>query len=71
VLLSAFGEKGIEFEVFCMVANVARTGSVKSDIYFDVLKRFKEAGITLAAAGRPEMWVHNADEKPASPSAKA
>jgi small-conductance mechanosensitive channel len=61
VLLSAFGEKGIDFDVYAMVPNVARAGSVKSDIYFDVLKRLKDAGIVLAAANRPEMWIHNAD----------
>ena len=71
VLLSALGEKGIDFDVFCMVPNVARSGGVKSDILFDILKRFREASIVLAAAGRSDIWVHNADEKPASEGIKA
>ncbi len=66
VLLSAFGEKGLEFDVFCVVPNVARGGGVKSDIHFDILKRFRDMGITLSAAGRSDIWVHNADEKPPS-----
>jgi small-conductance mechanosensitive channel len=70
VLLSALGEKGIDFDVFCMVPNVARSGGVKSDIYFDILKRFREAGIVLAAAGRSDVWLHNADEKPSADAAK-
>jgi small-conductance mechanosensitive channel len=54
-----------------MVPNVARSGGVKSDLLFDILKRFREAGIVLAAAGRSDIWVHNADEKSASEGVKA
>jgi len=68
VQISAFGDKAIEFDVFCVVPNVARGGGVKSDIYFDIFKRFKQAGIEMPAA-RSDLWVHNVQDKSA-PSAE-
>jgi len=62
VQIAAFGENGIQFEVYCVVPNVARAGGVKSDIYFDVLRRFRAAGIRLAGATRNEIRLRRADD---------
>ena len=43
----------------------ART--VKSDLYFEILKRFRAAGVVVPAAARNGLWVHNVEDKPASP----
>ena len=67
VLLSAFGEKAIEFDIFAVVPNVARGGTVKSDIYFEIFKRFAEAGIMMPAAGRNSVWVHSVEDTPSAP----
>jgi small-conductance mechanosensitive channel len=71
VLLSAFGDKAIEFDIFCVVPNVARGGAVKSDIYFHIFKRFADAGILMPAAARNDIWVHPIDDAPASAGDKA
>src|SRR5262249_31717252 len=47
VLLAEFGENALRFEVYCIVSDVGSTGAVKSDIQFEILKRFRAAGITV------------------------
>jgi potassium-dependent mechanosensitive channel len=47
VLLAAFGDNALQFEVYCIVSDVAARGSVKSDIQFAILKRFRAAGIEI------------------------
>jgi small-conductance mechanosensitive channel len=47
VLLAAFGDNGLQFEVYCIVADLANRGSIKSDIQFAILKRFRAAGIEI------------------------
>jgi small-conductance mechanosensitive channel len=64
VQISAFGDKAVEFDIYCAVPNVARGGGVKSDIYFEIFKRFQAAGVEMPAA-RSDLWVHNVQEKSA------
>jgi potassium-dependent mechanosensitive channel len=47
VLLAAFGDHALQFEVYCIVADLANRGSIKSDIQFAILKRFRAAGIEI------------------------
>jgi len=47
VLLAELGDNALMFEVYCIVADLTRRGSIKSDIYFAILKRFREAGIEI------------------------
>jgi small-conductance mechanosensitive channel len=62
VQISALGQNGIEFDVFCVVPNVARAGGVQSDIYFDVLRRFRTAGIKLAGTAQQEFWLRSSKD---------
>lgn len=45
--ISGFGEWAIKLELVGVVGNVTQGGSVKSDIYFSILRRFREAGIEI------------------------
>lgn len=47
VLLLGFGDYALEFELLCVVANVDISGTVKSDIYFTILKEFRAAKIEI------------------------
>jgi small-conductance mechanosensitive channel len=47
VLLAAFGDDALQFEVYCGIANLTRAGVVKSDLHFEILKRFRAAGIVI------------------------
>jgi potassium-dependent mechanosensitive channel len=47
VLLAAFGDDALQFEMYCGIANLTRSGSVKSDLHFEILKRFRAAGIVI------------------------
>jgi potassium-dependent mechanosensitive channel len=46
-LLVAFGDNALEFELRCIVTNVESGSSVKSDLHFAIIKRFRQAGITI------------------------
>ncbi len=46
-LLVAFGDTALEFELRCIVTNVESGSSVKSDLHFAIVKRFRQAGITI------------------------
>lgn len=46
-LVTGFSDFAVKFELIGVVGNVTQSGSVKSDIYFAVLRRFKEAGIEI------------------------
>lgn len=48
VFLSKFVEGGIVFELRCVVANVDYALTVKSDLHFSILTRFRKAGIGMA-----------------------
>jgi potassium-dependent mechanosensitive channel len=47
VLLAALGADALEFELYCVVTNLSNAGSVKSDLHFEILRRFREAGIVI------------------------
>jgi small-conductance mechanosensitive channel len=47
VFLLGFGDSALDFELRCIVANVEDSLIVKSDLHFDVLARFKAAGIVI------------------------
>ncbi|MFG1479939.1 DUF3772 domain-containing protein [Xanthobacter sp. V4C-4] len=48
VFLTKFVEGGMVFELRCVVANVDYSLTVKSDLHFQLLARFREAGIGMA-----------------------
>jgi small-conductance mechanosensitive channel len=45
--LMALGESALEFELRCVVANVDKGLTVKSDLHFAILKRFRDSGIEI------------------------
>src|SRR5262249_30305703 len=45
--LVAFGNSALEFELRCVVAHVDNGLPAKSDIHFDILRRFRAAGIEI------------------------
>jgi potassium efflux system protein len=47
VLLLGFGEKALEFELRCIIANVGFAASVRSDLYFAILQSFRTEGIEM------------------------
>jgi small-conductance mechanosensitive channel len=47
VLITDFGESGINFELAGVVRNIADAAAVKSDLCFAILRGFKEARITI------------------------
>jgi small-conductance mechanosensitive channel len=47
VLLVGFGDYALKFQLFCIVGNVDAGGGVKSDLFFDILKQFREANIEI------------------------
>jgi potassium efflux system protein len=47
VLFQNFGEKALDFELRCYLADISSGGTVKSDLRFAILARLKEAGIAL------------------------
>lgn len=51
VLLQKFVQQGIGFELSCVVANLDYGSSVRSDLHFRVLERFRKAGISFACEG--------------------
>jgi small-conductance mechanosensitive channel len=50
VFLIAFGDKALEFELRCLVANVQDSLAVKSTLQLDVLRAFRQAGIGIPTA---------------------
>jgi small-conductance mechanosensitive channel len=49
VFLSKFADAGMVFELRCVVANVDYGLTVKSDLHFQLLSRFRKAGIVMAS----------------------
>jgi small-conductance mechanosensitive channel len=47
VLLAEFGDSALQFEVYCIVSDLANRGAIKSDIQFAILKAFRAAGIEI------------------------
>jgi potassium-dependent mechanosensitive channel len=65
VFLLGFGDSALEFELFCIVANVENSLSVKSDLHFEVLARFRAAGIAIPYPQR-EIRVLGGEAKPST-----
>jgi small-conductance mechanosensitive channel len=66
--LTNLGESSLDFEMGCMVADVGDRGAVKSDLHFEILKRFKENGIEIPYPQR-EVRIRQADATaPGNPS---
>ena len=55
--LVSLGEKALEFELRCVVADVEKSLTVKSDLHYAILKRFREAAIEIPYPQR-EMRSH-------------
>jgi potassium-dependent mechanosensitive channel len=70
VLLAEFGSDALQFELYCVVANLSQAGSVKSDIHFDILKRFREAGVVIPFPQR-EVRLLGTDHADSAPAPKA
>jgi small-conductance mechanosensitive channel len=47
VLLRGFGPYALEFELFAVIGNIDISGTVKSDLYFAILQKFREARIEI------------------------
>ncbi|WEK50690.1 MAG: DUF3772 domain-containing protein [Candidatus Kaistia colombiensis] len=47
VLFLNFGEKALDFELRCYLADIATGATVRSDLRFAILSRLKEAGVAL------------------------
>ncbi len=47
VYLLGLGDSALEFELRCIVMNVESGLSVKSDLYFAIIKRLREAAIEI------------------------
>ena len=43
--LVAFGETSLEFELRCVVAEVEKGLSVRSELHYAIIQKFREAGI--------------------------
>jgi potassium efflux system protein len=69
VQLVGFGDDALQFEVYCVCADLANWGAVRSDLHFEILRRFRAAGIVIPF---PQREVRLVGEVPAgtAPPAK-
>jgi potassium efflux system protein len=56
VFLLGFGESALEFELRCVVADVEKALSVRSDLHYAIIKRFREADIEIPHQQRELRW---------------
>jgi potassium efflux system protein len=56
VFLLGFGESALEFELRCVVGDVEKALSVRSDLNYAIIKRFREAGIEIPHQQRELRW---------------
>lgn len=54
--LLGFGDNALEFELRCVVADVEKALSVRSDLNYAIIKRFREAGIEIPYPQRELRW---------------
>jgi small-conductance mechanosensitive channel len=54
--LLSLGENGMEFDLFCIVADLDKGASVKNDLHYAILERFRAAGIEIAYPQRELRW---------------
>ena len=64
VQLAELGDSALRFEVYCIVADLGAGGAIKSDLYFAVLRRFREAGIEIPFPQREVRIVRAAPDEP-------
>jgi potassium efflux system protein len=62
-----FGDNALEFELRCIVAEVEKALSVKSDLNYEILRRFRAAAIEMPYPQRELRWR----EKPKPPDAQS
>jgi len=51
VLLIGLGDKVLEFELRCIITNIDFSATVRSDLYFAILRNFRAAGIEVPPKG--------------------
>ncbi len=68
--LVGFGDSALEFELRCIVKDVEKGMSVKSDLHYEIIKRFREAAITIPSPQRELRWRPES-AKPAAADAGA
>lgn len=56
VFLTELGDSAIQFEMSGLVLNIAEAAGVRSELYFALLSRFKEAGIVIPYPRREITW---------------
>jgi potassium efflux system protein len=56
VFLTGFGDSALEFELRCIVADVEKGLSVRSDLNYAIIKRFREAAIEIPYPQRELRW---------------
>jgi potassium efflux system protein len=56
VFLTSIADSAINFELSGVVRNIADAAGVKSDLYFEILKRFRAEGITIPNPMREVVW---------------
>lgn len=61
VLFIAIADNMLSFELVCFVADVETSGRVKSDLHFEIFRRFKEAGFDLLHHTPPLVAVAGLD----------
>ncbi len=49
VYLIGFGDIGMDFELRCFISNIEQSWSVRNDLYMEVLRQFRDAGIKIPA----------------------
>ncbi len=67
--LVGFGESALEFELRCIVKDVEKGLSVKSDLHYEIIRRFREAAITIPSPQRELRWKPRT--QPGSEAAKS
>ncbi|HEY8261844.1 MAG TPA: mechanosensitive ion channel domain-containing protein [Methylosinus sp.] len=53
VMLLGMEQTAFRFELWCYVEDVEQATRIKSDLHFDIHRRLKEAGVTVAAPAAP------------------
>src|SRR6476660_516393 len=65
--LLGFGDSALEFELGCVVADVEKGLSVRSDLNYAIIKRFREAGIEIPYPQRELRWRQEQPGKNGTP----
>jgi potassium efflux system protein len=54
--LVGFGDSALDFELRCIVKDVEKGLSVKSDLHYEIIRRFREAAIEIPSPQRELRW---------------